>query len=403
MKLKLTVVSPVHIGSQMGDRSQTLVPKHEFIYRQNRCYVIDQDKLIEALQNKGLIDSFLCSVDKIKSESERFSFNLDSFLNDYFSKGLSDNEICDFLNSISAYSTLCPYPDVAKTKQYRPFIRDAYARPYIPGTAIKGAIRTAVLFCFVKERLEDKEFKEGLVKKVEDTLKKERLSVKKKKQIIGEFLTPEVFQDFRLGGMEKEAHTDLLRALEIQDVEPLDKDSLEVKEVKIINRTGLKKWNYLGGFSIYPECLLPVSFEVKIRFKMEILEDFPKEGLKDFLLSKVSTESDLEERLIEVLIALCDQWARWQINSEQNFYGKLQGVDEIKRFYQTKNPNLRLGWGGGMLGKTIFDLLPHDLKKEVAGLFYQNFPGFPKTRRVIVEVEKGQPSSPLGWVRLDLI
>ncbi|RMG70143.1 MAG: hypothetical protein D6710_07680, partial [Nitrospirae bacterium] len=55
--------------------------------------------------------------------------------------------------------------------EYRPFIRDGFGKVYLPGTAIKGVFRTAVLYCMLKRFKETNslEFEKQIVEQIEKT------------------------------------------------------------------------------------------------------------------------------------------------------------------------------------------------------------------------------------------
>src|SRR5262245_56199560 len=126
MRLRLTTLTPLHIGGREG----ALNPL-EFIVFEGHCYVIAEAKFSAALQQHGRLDAFYTW----------FVGQERPVLRDF----LRDHRLLntDFLQRVAAYASVAPMPIQATL---RPYIRDAFNRPFLPGTAIKGALRTAFLY-----------------------------------------------------------------------------------------------------------------------------------------------------------------------------------------------------------------------------------------------------------------
>jgi len=431
--LKLTPLSPIHIGGH----EQQLGGGADFIFHNNRCYVIDEHKLIQVLEKGKLIERFISVVEGTSR------LNLAQFLN---ISSLSKNECNQLLSSISAYSCRSP-----STNRIRPFIRNAYAQPYIPGTALKGALRTATLYCFVKSMSPAQ--KSEIVSRIDENLNRGKSREERRKEL-GDFLD-EYFQKFELYYEGKKINettpqeTDLFRAIEISDSEPLDKNSLSIKEVRMVSLTSKNNWKFSrrrkkGGetqnpIRVYPECLLQRPIELKVKFDTVLLSRLqkPKDvdmSLKDFVWKRAKTlcpsefhdEQISEVALAKTLISLSREFAENILEEEKEFFDPLGAstegnLEKVKVFYKDLSPNLRLGWGSGMLGASIFYLLRQegasDIIKKIARLFpqYQRrrepygtlpdgdpiFELFPKTRRVIIEGRNAV--SPLGWAKLEIL
>jgi CRISPR-associated protein Csm5 len=432
VSLNVTPLSPIHIGG----REQQLRGGVDFIFHQGhgKCYVIDEHKLIQELQKKeGLIERFI-------QEAETGEVRLGEFLQKYKSK--SEYEQC--LRSISVYS--CPSPP---TNTIRPFIRNAYAQPYIPGTALKGALRTAALYCFVKKFKDTSPFKETMIMEINKTLRDYRMPPEKKRKEVGSFLN-DFFQNFELYYEGKKIdnttpqETDLFRAIKISDSEPLDKDSLKIEGVRVVSLTSRNGWKLSkirrgemetqDPVRVYPECLLQGQIEFKVKIDTALLSQLQNPvgvgtSLKDFILQRAETRypsefhSELGLALAKTLVSLSQEFAEDILEEEKGFFDPLlptpkDNLQRVKDFYDSQKPNLRLGWGGGMLGAGIFYLLKQgqasDVIERIARLFPQyhrpphgNLPHgdqifelFPKTRRVTVEGRNAV--SPLGWAKLEI-
>lgn len=136
-ELILTVRSPLFVGS--GQSYQ----RTEYIYnrRSNRVSVLHRNRFIRFLAEKDLADSY-----------ERFilggSTNLHSFLRQEC--GLDEAGI----------RALCVYDLPAgdaldaehSLKNIQAFMRDNAFRPYVPGSSVKGALRTVLLYQAMQEQ-----------------------------------------------------------------------------------------------------------------------------------------------------------------------------------------------------------------------------------------------------------
>ena len=126
-RMSLTTLSPIFIGS--GEE----LNKSMYVYKGKEISVIDERKLTKKLLSiRGLYENFL---------SECFSGNLN--LTDFLKKNLYGYEKMD----IYKYNAIS-YSDVktkGKLNNINTFIKSSNGNPYIPGSSIKGAIRTAII------------------------------------------------------------------------------------------------------------------------------------------------------------------------------------------------------------------------------------------------------------------
>lgn len=399
-KIKLELLSPVHIGT--GEKLRRGI---DFWVHRDTCYFIDVKKLTAELRDKGCGDEYVTAI------RER-GLNTMGFLREH---------------QIALQKVVKEYHSMAKFhlrgKTIYPFKRDPLGEPYIPGSAIKGAIRTAVLWKMVREDKSDRFVTQGY-----EVLRKKlpppgaHLTREEKERIkseIGSFLNPEFLQDYAPEGGERDAHTDILRALGVSDTLPVaPPNSLEIKPVKMIslgdegNGRGwhpshlkvkgkvIRDWKTGKpvDIDIYAECMVPtkqrpIEMEVKVKIDEMILDDLQPQSQ-----SKVPPWC----RSLEGIMDVCQEFTDFCIKQEEmGFYQELKGVDKMEGFYKKERPNLRIGWGSGLAETTILSLLPPDIRQRVQGIFNgASGPKFPKTRRVIVEGK--EPSLPLGWMRLEM-
>lgn len=126
-KMSLTTLSPVFIGSVEE------LNKSMYAYNNKEIMIIDERKLIkELLSKKGLYENFL-------NECSSGDLNLTDFLKKNL-YGYEDIDIYKY--KINSYSDI---KTGGKLNNINAFIKSSNGKPYIPGSSIKGAIRTAII------------------------------------------------------------------------------------------------------------------------------------------------------------------------------------------------------------------------------------------------------------------
>ena len=117
-KYQLQTLTPVHIGS--GETLNFM----DGCYANGRWYRIDLDKVLAHPST---------DLNALTSEMAQRGFRWERYLRQHGS-GLSE---------LSAYSLLCPQSP--EEVEIREAIKTVHNHPYIPGSTLKGAIRTALL------------------------------------------------------------------------------------------------------------------------------------------------------------------------------------------------------------------------------------------------------------------
>lgn len=130
-KLKLTTLSPIHIGCQ-----DTLSPYMDFIYEDRKVYLIDERKLMRFFKEQEDLDTILDQYLEIIGQQAGSNISGKSNLRDFFGRyGLN---IEDFASTkLQANGSIAQV--IQKTIH-------TSGRPYIPGSTLKGAIRTCLLY-----------------------------------------------------------------------------------------------------------------------------------------------------------------------------------------------------------------------------------------------------------------
>ena len=168
-KMSLTALSPIFIGN--GEK----VNKSGYLYdpKEKIVHFIGERELISLLSEKKLLDSFL-------GECISGNFNFIEFIRkNHIENDFNIDDISKY--SIKTYSDISTKEKSGNNKVYNKlndintFIKSSNGKPYIPGSSIKGAIRTAVVYGeilknknkyidifkdFLKTKPESKEFNE---------------------------------------------------------------------------------------------------------------------------------------------------------------------------------------------------------------------------------------------------
>lgn len=359
-RFRLITLSPIHIGG----RFQAIFP-FEYIVDNGRYFVVREDKLASLLQKKGLMGDFL-------KRFEQAGFSLTDYLRE---RNLLSAKL---LEEISLYSCSLARINLGGTKQVRPFTRDAWQRPFIPGTAIKGPMRTALWFYAIKGDSEQWH------RRIREAVERG----KGRGEGVDDELDKEILQGYRLRNKTRSPHSDILRVIKVSDAQPWERDSLLVGEEETIARG--KPRPDLSTFLEYQEEAKETVFSLV--FDEGLLEEFKKGNRMPF--------ENLEE-----FLGMVDGFYR-----EVAMFESREGEEKGKEFYdwlleKTKGAGylMRIGWGGGLPSLTVWLALPDELRRIIRERFFKrgHTDKFPLTRRFLKRKEGVKETyTPFGWVIL---
>ncbi len=366
---ELEVLTPVHIGS--GEQWSTLDYVYDPTARLLR--VIDLDRLLAHPR---------ISSEDLARYCERHDLQIAQYL--------QDRRIAPA--TVERYSLPCPHDP--QTRPVRCFVKTPFGNPYLPGSSLKGAIRTAVLWHLLQP-------KGAAFTKALDRVSRNDRSLPRSaydRQWTGSEIErlPEAFS--------KEPNTDLMRVIQIEDSPQLPLESLEVIEVGsyLLNAQGRLERN--RSLTSWVEALKPGT-----RIAMPLRCD-------DFLFSEMAQELGFASKrhLVEGrgLLDVLRSFTEPLLETEIQFYHR-SGLAEVAKSLESLEAGdgvlLCVGWGGGWSAKTILrrfigqaDLDLMALRKiyrlgrsRSQGDFYHHV--FPKSRRLALA---GPSPRPLGWVRI---
>lgn len=417
----IEIYSPVHVGSGVKLRRGV-----DFFSAEGMTWLVDQQALTKALKDsqQALEDFVETEEPDIHEIATRYKF-LDHIASGYYTGEVTATEMFEF-------------------------VRNGTGIPFLPGSSIKGSIRTVLLWTLSQES-GWQALHNNLLNKVLQERDERTAS------------TPLVEKAFNIKVGQKranDANRNLMRALHITDAHFMPKD-LILSDARIFNvlsetQMGWKNLSPKRGQNRNEEeahkatQVAAEALRIGAVTKVEITFD-------DFLLHyhAVQKEASFSQHAhyLENLPAVCNEYAKRQIAVQRQFFANYNANNNLKDlidFYNdleslcvSLSPRdflLRLSWGSGWQGMTgeLFDdnkEMERIRRRFNLGKFvdtgaslskcpicgsanigpdrrnrkksYCNacrhsfrdqemFPIFPKTRKI--SLQAGQPRYPFGWV-----
>lgn len=422
MEFEIKVLSPVHIGC--GETYSGL----NYIIDKGNLYYIDADRVLKCLDSYK--NAFVKWLEDESNKIAGFESKIYEFKKTRRCKGRKEytnklrpitnqfhlKKFCSLnkvhLNSlkkaanyvISAKEKIFDSTDISK------FISQTN-KHYIPGTEIKGAIRTAVLYKLIKDN--DSHF-EKMKRKLEkyrsdnfdkiDAVKNQKNPNKRIKDVLNKEMgkLAQEMENLALKSPGKsDAKYDLLKYLYISDSALLAPDhSLCVSYATLFNPPRSR-------FRIYHEYCKPETV-----FKFEDISVDENTAIKMNKLGFTKEQKDIVSNL-ENIFACCHDFSHDLLKEEIPFYkthGKTSISDHLRSIAKVNTPDspvLRIGKDQGFLSLTmglLFKKKEPDLYEKVLihatkGKSYDSKNGgpLPKTRK-IVHYDGDELTS--GWVKI---
>ncbi len=296
------------------------------------------------------------------------------------------------------------------------FIKDPFGRPFIPGSSLKGCIRTAITYSLIKriEGLSTNIFEE--VCNFREKAKKDNKALYKRnlQEILNKYLIP-----------LNDAKYDLFKALVIRDSQPFpyrkfNSDYFEIPHFgicegrKVVKKYDTKQFNITHLMeSLLPDLDKPI--EIPFTIDKSIIDNIircPEEDLvenRDIFEELRRILSDKEEftsALKEFYEALKNAQKRYFDNTKLK--GAFKGLLEI--FGKGGDAiYLQIGFGTGYLSKTI--ALVYDDEKIIElqknlhlgkGKYSYPVRPYPCSRILTTSVNTCKPSLLMGWFKLEI-
>ncbi|TZE81600.1 type III-A CRISPR-associated RAMP protein Csm5 [Calorimonas adulescens] len=347
--IKLTTLSPVHIGG-----SNEEITSSGYFYNNGNLYIIDLYKLAYRLNELGLWEKY----------SEAGTPSISDFLNK--NRNRLDANIIDFVKSISRRVLPSYYRNFSEGNVIKENIIDMLEnRPFIPGSSLKGALRTAILntmWGYDDNRLK---LNNGF-------------DVNNSSNFMQNILRTSVY------GYSPSANTDIFKAVKVSDLFSNDENISAIYRVDTVNKTSTGRYSReIVGYEIYRECIKPnVTFAGTLIIDEYTAKKLNVRGIADVKGTIEKSQSFFKDNLIK---------------EEERFHGVSNYFNEIK----TGGANFRLGFGCGIENNTVIELLNDDNRMKVANTFkkLKNKGLFPVSKRIIMD---GGKYWTMGWCKLEI-
>lgn len=333
----LHTLSPVYIGSG------TEMKKKEYIFSREdkKVYIPNWRIMYEELRKKGLEEGFIKFF--LTNQDGKRHKDRESLYTWLIKNGISENEYKEW----TLYEMDCG--DFLEEKGeigIQTFLKDAYGMPYVPGSSIKGMLRTILLIYEMHER-PNQALKSRSNRSVKAAIEKVNLETQDKNSIadakkilkdVASDVETEYFHTLRRkrDRLEDKADpiNDCMAGIIVSDSQPLRREDM-VLCPKIDVRTD----QTVNEIDILRECLKP---ETDIRFQIGFMEEISPYDIED---------------------------VREAIKFFNNYY-----YEAYLKYFAEDRPaehTVWLGGGTGFLTKTITHLIldEKDRVKNTAGIF----------------------------------
>ena len=364
----IELLSPLHIGT-----GTDLLERVDWMQRDGYVYVAHQEALLEAVFDRAGEEG--------RSDAAIARAIAGMTLNDLVDAGYLTKE--DF----TADSPLFRYRLRGKPamNQISEQIKDVYGRPYLPGSSLKGALRTVLAVGGA-------------------TVRKPRFDrLGRSRSWAAQPVERELFG--------RNPNYDLLRALQVSDSGPVGPEHLSLARVNIYPTAGRRtQYGRQRGLDIDVETLRRgTTLQVPIKIEGYLFSEQAEQELKfgerkNWLLNLPRWGRVVTGRRIASEIEFFQRRADGQV--ALGFYSRLvqtwEGLGENEFL-------LQVGWGGGWLSKTFGSLLQEDVqaferivKDYRLTMERGREPGdpFPRSRHLVRVGE--HPAVPLGWMKVNL-
>ncbi|MBN1429324.1 MAG: type III-A CRISPR-associated RAMP protein Csm5 [Anaerolineae bacterium] len=385
--LTVEVLSPLHIWS-----GQKLLPDEDYIVNASgHTLVFDHDALFRAVQSEdGTFDDKLLSLKPVDLYFKHVPEELRKTVFRYAMNGRP----------------------ISREREIREATKDLQSRPYLPGTSLKGALRTLLLWDDVNRS------GLALAGSMEWNDYKHRDVMVISYQRGGDRWRPlETNAKYAAGPVEREVfardvkkgqapNQDFMRAVQMADSQSFTRKALMVATARVFTSI-----NAMGNPNNRRDTDLEI-IQAGAKFQASLtVESY---GFEDREAQKLGWD-DVSVK-VDALPVIGREKSSRIIANEKKFYQDKGGPSEMLETYDLLGKQalaenewlMQLGWGGGWESKTLGDLLraqgaqfdqlidAYDLSKR------HHKPGmpFPFSRRLILS--DGQPAIPMGWVKCRL-
>jgi len=305
-QLVLTTRSPVFIGSGVE------VTKKEYYYdhSKKRVHILNLEKFIRLIVDKGLSDAYEAYVLR-----GAYHVYLADFLREHRINRAEIEVITDYI--IDSADAL---PPEYSLKGIKLFMRNAYQQPYIPGSSLKGALRTALLVKMLHEDGDKRKLNADQFWTATKDRPGDRNNAKRAVEQIEENYINTLGLNRKKTG---DAVNSLMRGISVSDSQPVQ----DTDAMILCGKNDLSVTGNIKPLNVVRECLRP---NVKVSFDL---------CLDSSILKKID--------IGYIQAAIRDFGAYYAENFDSKFKKPVSAAAE--KFQDT----LILGGGAGFFSKTI--------------------------------------------------
>lgn len=353
LTLQIEVLSPLHIGD-----GQKLLRDLDYIVQGNTTYMLDQQRFFDwAVPDENELPGVLMQGKPGDLLGSYKASELDIFR--YRMSGAPEKQ------------------------ELRSHIKDLYGQPYIPGSTLKGMLRTAFIW--------------GIYTVRNDTPDLSRLG--KSRSWAGQAIERHV--------MGHNPNYDLFRAVQVSDSSPAGLDAMRVLGTQI----------YPTGQGNNQGVIVDVeAVREETTFYASLTTD-----LYGFQNEEAATLLNWQKKdeWLRYIVPFCRDFARMRLRQEIEYYRDRDDVSAVRSFYrkladiyQKLGENqfiAQLGWGAGWTSKTLNNLLLGDERAfarlvqqyRIRGRHSSSYTAgmeFPRSRNLVRY--QGRLVRPMGWVQV---
>jgi CRISPR-associated protein Csm5 len=378
VKLTITTLSPLHVGS--GDR---LREGFDFLDKDGYLWIASQRRLLDAILDEA--------EESGQSDAQVIQAITGMTLYDLLDAGWLDKSYFDPKRKLFSYRLRGQTSTTHKEGELHEEIKDVYGRPYLPGSTLKGALRTMLAWDDLTTR--------------NRTVRARDLNRSPK------FAAQPVEKDI----FGCDPNHDLLRALVVRDSDPMNVDDLglaqatltpasEDREKLTIDMEAIRPGVTIGGELLLDEFLLQDRRTARLE-----LHDY-----REWLHSLARVGQRYSRQRVQEEIAF--HKASGATRETLLFYARLVKM-MVEKELAADEWIMQIGWGAGWDSKTFDGALredeaefvrivnKYDLHLGPGGDRNQNakFKAgdvFPVTRKLMTMRTAGALRQPPGWIRI---
>ncbi|HRR96689.1 MAG TPA: type III-A CRISPR-associated RAMP protein Csm5, partial [Candidatus Ratteibacteria bacterium] len=298
-KLKITPITPLYLGT--GEEIRY------FSYEDNKIVVKDVERFIKEEPEINPDEKYQIINNKETDRIKQEKYKLESLIKE-------------------------------KTNSIKKFVKTIDFKPYIPGTAIKGGLRTAFLSYLLKDNDINCQVKKKILKEIIPSNLKDTEADNE----INRFL------------MGSDPQEDIFKAVTVADSNFFGIHNLKVMKIMIYNvKSNKEEWKNFSIFVEGVDCLNGILIETTLFIDTNLLKSQEQNILGQYK-DKITIENIKES---------ARYFSNSVITTEKNFYKGKKNVEQIYQFYETllsttlTNDEFLtpIGWGTGWTMKTIVE------------------------------------------------